>query len=137
MVLQMVAQKTVHPVPMLCSLVCLSYVSVTLVYCDQMVGWIKMPHGTDVGLGPGDSVRWRPSSSPQKGHSSPQFLAHVCCGQMAGWIKMPLGMKVGLGQGTLCYMETQLPAFICPERGTAAPHFSVYVCCATASLHCR
>jgi len=28
----------------------------TLVYCGQMVGWIKMPLGTDVGLGPGDIV---------------------------------------------------------------------------------
>jgi len=27
--------------------------SVTLVYCDQTVGWIKMKHGTEVGLDPG------------------------------------------------------------------------------------
>ena len=33
--------------------VCLS---VTLVYCDQPVGWIKMPLGTEVGLGPGHIV---------------------------------------------------------------------------------
>jgi len=30
--------------------------SVTLVYCGQTVGWIKMPLGTEVGLGPGDIV---------------------------------------------------------------------------------
>ena len=34
----------------------LSYLSVTLVYCGQTVGWIKMPLGTVVGLGPGHSV---------------------------------------------------------------------------------
>jgi len=27
-----------------------------LVYCGQTVGWIKMPLGTEVGLGPGDIV---------------------------------------------------------------------------------
>jgi len=31
----------------------LSCLSVTLVHCGQRVGWIKMPHGTEVGLGPG------------------------------------------------------------------------------------
>jgi len=43
--------KTVHH--MLCP-VCpsCSVLSVTLVYCGQTVGWIKMPLGMDVGLGP-------------------------------------------------------------------------------------
>jgi len=35
---------------------CLSCLSVTLVYCGQTVGWIRMPLGTEVGLGPGDIV---------------------------------------------------------------------------------
>ena len=91
------------------------------VCCGQTAGWIKMPLGTEVGLGPGDivlddglalppqkkwarppifgpcllwpnswmdqdatgyggrpwprphCVRWRPSSSPKKGHSPPNF----------------------------------------------------------------
>jgi len=34
----------------------MSCLSVTLVYCGQTVGWIKMPLGTEVGLGPGDTV---------------------------------------------------------------------------------
>ena len=33
--------------------VCLS---VTLVYCDQTVGWIKMKLGKEIGLGPGHVV---------------------------------------------------------------------------------
>jgi len=61
---------------------------------------------------------------PQKGHSSPQFSAHVYYGQMAEWIKIALGMEVGLGPGQ---MGTQPLPF--PERGTAAPHFSAYVYC--------
>jgi len=34
---------------------CLS-VGLTLVYCGQMVGWIKMSLGTEVNLGPGHIV---------------------------------------------------------------------------------
>ena len=69
---------------------CLSCLSVTLVYCGQMVGWIKMKLGMEVGLGPSHIVLdGDPAPPSQKGHS-PQFLAHVCCGQTARWIKMPL-----------------------------------------------
>ena len=75
---------------------CLSVLSVTLVYCGQRVGWIKMKLGVEVGLGPGHIVLDGTQLPSLKGHS-PQFSAHVCCGQMAGWIKMPLGMEVGLG----------------------------------------
>ena len=37
--------------------------------------------------------------TPKKGHSSPQFSAHVCCGKTAEWIKIPFGAEVGLGPG--------------------------------------
>jgi len=36
--------------------VCLSVLSVTLVYCGQTVGRIKMKLGMQVGLGPGHNV---------------------------------------------------------------------------------
>jgi len=40
-----------------CVLSCvLSCLSVTLVYCGQMVGWIRIPLGMEVGLGPGHIV---------------------------------------------------------------------------------
>jgi len=49
---------------------------------------------------PRQHVRWGPRSpSPKRGHSSPQFLAHVFCGQTARWIKTPLGTEVSLGPG--------------------------------------
>jgi len=35
------------------TVVYLSVLSVTLVYCGQTVGWINMKLGTEVGLGPG------------------------------------------------------------------------------------
>jgi len=76
--------KTVCPIPLDCCL------SVTLVYCGQtvgpsspesaqqppplfgpcgqMAGWIKMPLGTEVGLGPGHIVLDEdPAPFPQKG----------------------------------------------------------------------
>jgi len=72
----------------------LSVLSVTLVYCDQTAGWIKMPLGMEVGLDPFHIVLDEDPAPPlRKGHNSPShFLAHVCCGQTAGWIKMPLSM---------------------------------------------
>ena len=52
--------------------------------CGQMAGWIKMPLGMEVGLGPGDFVLdVDPARPPQKG-VHPQFLAHVYSGQTAG-----------------------------------------------------
>jgi len=54
--------------------VCLScpVLSVTLVYCGQTVGWIKMKLGVLVVLGLGNIVLdWNPASLPPKGHSLP------------------------------------------------------------------
>jgi len=41
--------------------------------CGQMAGWIKMPLGTEVGLGPGDCFRWGPGYPPKKGAEPPNF----------------------------------------------------------------
>jgi len=69
-----------------------------------MGGWIKMPLGMEVGLGPGDFVLdGDPAPLPKNGvEPPPQFSAHVYCGQIAGWIKMALGTEVGLGLGPHC-----------------------------------
>jgi len=66
------------------------------VYCGQTAGWIKMPLGMEVGLGPVDIVLDGDPALLKKGHS-PQFSAHVYCGQSAVWMKTPLGMEVDLG----------------------------------------
>jgi len=65
------------------------------VYCAQTSGWIEMPLGTEVGLGPGYIVLDGDLAHP-KG-AQPQFWAHVRCGQTPGWITMPLGTEMGLG----------------------------------------
>ena len=60
-----------------------------------------MPLGTEVGLGPGDSVLDGDKLSPPKGHSTPLFFAHVYCDQTAGFIRIPLGTEVGLSPGDI------------------------------------
>jgi len=51
------------------------------VYCGQTAGRIKMPLGTEVGLGPGHIVLdGDPAPPRQEGHRPP-CSAHVCCGQ--------------------------------------------------------
>jgi len=55
-----------------CPSVCLS---VTLVYCGQTVGWIKMKLGMQVGLGPGHIVLDGDTVPPpqKKGGTAPNF----------------------------------------------------------------
>ena len=91
------------------------------VYCGQTAAWIKIPLGTEVGLGPDDIVLDGDPAppSPTRGQSPlPQCSAHVYCGQTAGWIKVAHGMEVGRGPGHI--MGTQLPS---PKRNRAPPNF--------------
>ena len=84
-----------------------------------------MPLGTEVGLSPGDSVRWGSCSLPKRGHSSAHFLAHVYCGQTTRYITIPLAMEVGLGPGDLV-----LDGVLAPHgKGHSSRHFSVRVYC--------
>jgi len=108
-------------------LCCLSVLSVTLLYCGQTVGWIKMKIGTQVGLGPGHIVLDRDPACPSpKGHS-PKFSAHIFCDKMAGWIKVPLIKEVGFGPGDFVLHGDPAPP---PERGTELPpQVSAHVHC--------
>ena len=102
------------------TVVCPVCLSVTLVYCSQTGGWIKMKLSMEVGLGPGHIMLDGDPAPPQKGHSPPpRFLAHVCCGQMAGWIEMLLGTEVGISPGHIVLDGTQLS----PQKGGhSSPH---------------
>ena len=100
-----------------CLPVCLSVrLSVTLVYCGQTVGWIKMKLGMQVGL-----TVLEPSSASPKRVGDHQISAHICYGQMGGWIKMKLGMQVGLGPGHI--VLDGHPALSHAPRGTVPPNF--------------
>jgi len=102
---QTVVCPSVLSVRLSCLSVCLS---MTLVYCGQTVGWIKMKIGKEVGLGPGHSVKWGLSSTSRKG-AQPLIFSHVCCGQTAGWIKMPLGTEVDVGPDNIVLHENPAP----------------------------
>ena len=86
-----------------------------------------MPLGMEVGLSPGDCVRWRASSPLPKKGRSPQFSAHVYCGLTAAWIKMPLGTEVGLGLRDIVFdMDPATPR----KMGTPTPtKFLAHVYC--------
>jgi len=43
------------------------------VYCDQTAGWIKIPLGTEVGLGPNDIVLHSDPLHPPKKDIAPNF----------------------------------------------------------------
>jgi len=86
-----------------------------------MAGWIKMPLGLKVGLGPDDFVLdGEPATPSPKGGVAPrpQFLAHVHCSQTAEWIKTALGMEVGLGPGHTVLDEDPTPL---PKKGAEPP----------------
>jgi len=68
--------KTVRPMLSERYPVCPVCLSVTLVYCGQTVGWIKVPLGTEVGLGAGDIVLGGDQASPWEGaQQPPTFLS--------------------------------------------------------------
>ena len=53
---------------------CLSRLSVTLVYCGQTAGWIRIPLGTEVGLGPDDiALDGDPAPTTERGTAAPTF----------------------------------------------------------------
>ena len=102
----------------------------TNVRCGQTAGWTKMPLSMEVGLVPGDCVRWKLSSPPQKKGcrssafpkgAKPQFSAHVYCGQTVAWMKTPLGTEVDPSPGHIG-LDGYLGTGTC-LRGTAAPSF--------------
>ena len=112
--------KTVRPMLSVRRLSVCPVLSVTLVYCGQTVGWIKMKLGVQVGLGPGHiMLDGDPTSHSPKGHSPP-FSTHICCGQMVAWINMPLGMELGLGPVDFLLDGTPLPL---PQKGAKPPNF--------------
>ena len=105
------------------TLVCL----VTLVYCGQMVGWSKMPLGTDVGLGPGHIVLHEDPASPppKKGGKAPNFqpmsiVPNGWMDQEATWY----GGRLRLKQH--CVRRGPDPA---PPKKEHRPHFSAHVYC--------
>ena len=97
--------------------VCLS---VTLVYCGQVVERIKMKLGMQLGLGPGHILLDGDPSSPSPKGAQPPISAHICCSQMAAWIKMSFGMELGFGPGDFVRWGHRSPL---PKRRAEPPNF--------------
>jgi len=114
------------------TVVCLSVCPVCLScsVCDvgvwwPKVGWIQVKLGMQVGLGPGHILLDGTQVSSTKGHSSPQFAAHICFGQIARWIKIPLGSKVGLDPSDIVLHGNPAPP---PQkRAEPFPQFSAHI----------
>ena len=85
-------------------------------YCGQPAGCIKMPLCTDVGLSPGDCVRWRPTPPPQKGGRDPKIFG-PCLLWPNGWMDQ---VHIVLDGDT-----TPLPQ----KRGQRSPQFSAHLYC--------
>jgi len=99
----------------------LSVCNIGVGYCGETVGWIKMPLGTEVGLGPCHTGYGDPAPPPkEKGTATSHFAAHVSCGKTAGWIRIPLGADVGL---SLDYVVLDGEGTPPPRKGHSSPSF--------------
>jgi len=77
--------------------------SVTLMYCGQTVGWIKMKLGTQVGLGPGHIVLdGGPSSPSPNGAEHPNFQPVSVVAKWLHGSRYHLGRRKVSAQTTLC-----------------------------------
>jgi len=109
------------------SVVCLSCLSVTLVYCGQTVGRIKMKLGMQVGLGTGHIVLGgNPAPPPLKGHSPSIFgpcllRSNGCMDQDVTWY----GGRPRLRRLCVRWGPSPLP----PKGAEPPPQFSAHFYC--------
>jgi len=80
----------------------LSCLSVSLVYCGQTAGWIKMPLATDVGIGPGDIVLDENSAPPKKGAQPPNFLPMSIVAKRLDGSRCHFVRRYASAKATLC-----------------------------------
>ena len=99
----------------------------THIWCGQMAGWIKMPLGTEVGLGSSDFVvDGDQLPSPKRGPSPiPNFRPMSIVAKRPDGSRWHLAWSWASVQATLCSMKNQLPS---PKRGQR-PQFSAYFYC--------
>ena len=74
------------------------------IYCGQTAGWIKMPLGTEVGLGPDDiMLHGDPALPPKKRHSRPNFRPMCIVTKLlyVSGIRIPLATEIGLSLGNI------------------------------------
>ena len=109
---------------------CLSVLSVTLVYCGQTVGWIKMKLGTQVDLSPGHIVS-----------DGDQLTLHQRGTATPPQKNRPISVAAKWLHGSRCHLVWSYrswPRRLCvrwgprspsPKGGGAPPKFSAHVYC--------
>jgi len=112
------------------SVVCLS---VTLVYCGQTVGWIKMKLGMEVGFGPGHIVLDEDPSPKQGGQQPPLFCP--CLLWPNGWMDQDATWYGGRHRPwPHCFRWR--PSFPPPKKKNGhRPQFSAHVYCGQTVAH--
>jgi len=117
--------KTVRPMLSDPCLSCLSVLSVTLVYCAQTVGWIKMKIGKQIGLSTGHIVLdGDPAPLPQKGALLPIFGPYLLWPN--GWMDQDETWHAGRPQRWPQCVRW-VPSST-PERGQS-PQSLAHICC--------
>jgi len=106
--------------------------------CGQMAAWIKMPLGMEVGLGPGNCVRWDPTPSPKRGWS-PQIFG-PCLLWPNGWMDQDSTSHGGRSQPRLLCVRwrpsplpkkrAKMETSSLPKKGAEPPpQFSAHFYC--------
>jgi len=107
------------------TVVCLSscpVLSMTLAYCGQTVGRIKIKLGIQVGLGPGHTeLDGDAGLPPPKGHI-PQFSAHICCAWPSGLMDQDATCQEGRPRPKR-HCVTRGPNSHLPKKGIESPNF--------------
>jgi len=106
------ACKTLRPMLWDRRPVCLSWLSVTLVYCGQTVRWIRMPLGTEIGLDPGHIVLDGNPAPSTEWAKQPSLLFGSCLLRPNGW----------MDQDTTWYRGRPSPRRHCVRWGFSFPH---------------
>jgi len=81
--------------------------SVTLVYCGQTVGWIKVPRGMEVGLGPGHIVLDGTQLPHKRDPAAPTFR--------------PISVVAKWLDGSGCHRGRPWPRWHCVRLGPSSP----------------
>jgi len=80
------------------------------VYCGQTAGWIKMPHGTEINLGPGDVVLGGVAAPPKRSTAPPPVFSS-CLWWPNGWVD----------EDATWYGSRPRPWPHCVRRGPSSP----------------
>jgi len=110
-----------------CLSVCLSCLFVTLAYCGQTVGWIKIRLGTEVGLGSGRTVLGGDPAPPFQRGTSPSPRFGPCLLWPNGWLDQDATWYGGRHwPGPHCVKWGPSPP---PKKKGHSPQFSAHVYC--------